>query len=400
MAPHKSSTEAWKYVKKEGLYVTCMLCGHKFCGSLTWVVDHLLGVSNGSGGGVEACKGISDEQKVAVQQDYEKSKAEGGKKEAKRQRIQREIDVSSSPEIASHTSKFGGSSSTPATNTIGGSGTATLNTFWKPVDKQKVDDSLAEMFYACSIPFNVARSPYFKNAIKKVADFGKGYVPPGSEALRTTLLKKTKDRVSNRLADIKKSWELTGCTILSDGWSDSCHRPLINVLVYCPQGVYFLKAVDAMNEVKTSEYIFSILDEAIQEVGEKNVVQVVTDNASNCVGAGKLIMEKYRTIYWTPCAAHCLDLLLHDLAKFPWVNETIRRAKTVANFIINHRLTLSLYRKNASRELLRPCDTRFATFYITLKRVVEEKTSIRSVFCTAEWERSHLSKESKGKHVE
>ena len=79
------------------------------------------------------------------------------------------------------------------------------------------------MFYACSIPFNVARSPYFKNEIKKVADFGKGYVPPRSEALRTTLLNKTKERVPNRLADIKNSWEITGCTILSDGWSDSCH---------------------------------------------------------------------------------------------------------------------------------------------------------------------------------
>ena len=72
MAPHKSSAEAWKYVKKEGLHVTCLLCGHKFCGSLTRVVDHLLGVSNGSGGGVEGCKAISDEQKVVVQQDYDK----------------------------------------------------------------------------------------------------------------------------------------------------------------------------------------------------------------------------------------------------------------------------------------------------------------------------------------
>ena len=84
MAPHKSSAEAWKYVKREGLYVTCMLCGHKFCGSLTRVVDHLLGVSNGSGGGVETCKGISDEQKVAVQQDmtYQKQKeVKGSKKE-------------------------------------------------------------------------------------------------------------------------------------------------------------------------------------------------------------------------------------------------------------------------------------------------------------------------------
>ena len=110
---------------------------------------------------------------------------------------------------------------------------------------------------------------------------------------------------------------------MNDGWSDLCHRPLINVLVYCPQGVLFLKAVNAMDRVKTSEFIFGILDEAIQEVGVENVVHVVTDNASNCVGAGTLIMEKYGQIYWTPCAAHCLDLMLHDLAKFPWVNETI-----------------------------------------------------------------------------
>jgi hypothetical protein len=109
-----------------------------------------------------------------------------------------------------------------------------------------------------------------------------------------------------------------------------------------PSRVYFLKAVNAMDEVKTAKFIFGILDEAIQEVGEKNVVQVIIDSASNCVGARKMIMEKYKSIYWTPRATHCLDLLLHDLANFPWVNETIRRGKTIANFIINHRLNLSI----------------------------------------------------------
>ena len=101
------------------------------------------------------------------------------------------------------------------------------------------------------------------------------------------------------------------------------------------------------------------------------MVQVITDSASICVGAGKMVMEKFRKIYWTPCAVHCLDLLLHDLAKFPW--------KQISHVIFNHHLTLSLYRKQASRELLRPYETRFATYYITLKRVVEEKESIRSV---------------------
>jgi hypothetical protein len=109
------------------------------------------------------------------------------------------------------------------------------------VEKQQVDDAIVEFFYACAIPFNVARNPYFKNALKKAVVFGKGYAPPGSEALRTTLLKKTKDRVTERLANVKQSWKYTGCTIMSDGWSDLCHQPLINVLVHCPQGAFFLR---------------------------------------------------------------------------------------------------------------------------------------------------------------
>jgi len=49
----------------------------------------------------------------------------------------------------------------------------------------------------------VVSIPYFKNVLKNAIDFGKGYVPPGFEALRTTLLKKTKDIVTNKLAHIK-----------------------------------------------------------------------------------------------------------------------------------------------------------------------------------------------------
>eukprot|EP01018_Ginkgo_biloba_P003978 Gb_35316 [translate_table: standard] len=155
-----------------------------------------------------------------------------------------------------------------------------------------------------------------------------------------------------------------------------------------------------MDHTKTSEFIFKILEEAVLEVGEENVVQIVTDSASNCVGAGKMIMERFKTIYWTPCAAHCMDLLLHDLGKLPWVNEAIQRGKLITNFIVNHRITLRIYRKNATRELLRPCDTRFATYYIILNRVVEEKASLRLTVCGNEWEKSPLSKTSKAKLVE
>jgi hypothetical protein len=84
MAP-KSSAEAWKYVKREGADYICHLCGKIFSGTLTRVVDHLLSIFSGNRGGVEGCPAIYDEQKDAVQQDYDKSKADKGRKEMKRQ---------------------------------------------------------------------------------------------------------------------------------------------------------------------------------------------------------------------------------------------------------------------------------------------------------------------------
>eukprot|EP01018_Ginkgo_biloba_P036360 Gb_12971 [translate_table: standard] len=178
------------------------------------------------------------------------------------------------------------------------------------------------------------------------------------------------------------------------------HKTLINISVYSPQGILFVKVVNAMDHTKTSEFIFKILEEAVLEVGEKNLVQIVTDSSSNYVGAGKMIMARFKTIYWTPCAAHCMDLLLHDLGKLPWVNEVIQRGKLIVNFIVNHRITLNIYRKHATRELLRPCDIRFATYYITLNRVLEEKASLRLIVCSNEWEKSPPSKTCKGKLVE
>eukprot|EP01018_Ginkgo_biloba_P003366 Gb_02330 [translate_table: standard] len=111
-------------------------------------------------------------------------------------------------------------------------------------------------------------------------------------------------------------------------------------------------------------------------------------------------MDRLKIIYWTPCATHFLDLLLHDLGKLPWMNEAIRRGKIIPNFIVNHCVTLSIYRKHVMKEFLRHFDTRFATYYIMLKSVVEEKASLRLIMCSNEWDKSPLSKTSIGKLVE
>ena len=41
---------------------------------------------------------------------------------------------------------------------------------------------------------------------------------------------------------------------------------------------------------------------------------------------GKLQMKKYN-LYWTPCAAHCIDLMFEDIGKRTIVLELITNAR-------------------------------------------------------------------------
>lgn len=77
---------------------------------------------------------------------------------------------------------------------------------------------------------------------------------------------------------------------MSDGWRDSVvQKGIINFLVNSPKGSVFLKSVDVSEVVKDANLLFNMLDQVVDEVGESNIVQVVTDNASNYIKAGMFI---------------------------------------------------------------------------------------------------------------
>jgi hypothetical protein len=129
----------------------------------------------------------------------------------------------------------------------------------------------------------------------------------------------------------------------------------------------FLKSVDASAHVKDAGLLCDLLDGLIQEVGPQHVVQVITDNAANYVAAGRMLMSKYPTLFWTPCAAHCIDLMLEDMGKLDWIKETIDFARSITKFIYNHASVLSMMRQfTGDKELVRPAITRFATSFISL----------------------------------
>jgi len=101
---------------------------------------------------------------------------------------------------------------------------------------------------------------------------------------------------------------------MCDGWTDGRGRSLTNFLVNRPSGTVFLKSIDTNDVIKMgTKYV--LLDSLVDEIGEVHVVQVVRDGASNLVAAGTMLMEKRTKLFWFPCAAHCLDLVLEDIGE-------------------------------------------------------------------------------------
>jgi hypothetical protein len=165
--------------------------------------------------------------------------------------------------------------------------------------------------------------------------------------------------VTNSLAPLRDGMKKTGCSITGDGWSSVNNRPLQNLLVCSGGESMFLKAVDMTGKIKDAANIAAVFNTAIEELGPKNVVAVITDSAANCKAAGELIHLDNPNITWLPCAAHCLDLALEDIGKLEWVSSSIAQCRQAVKFITTHHMPLAIYRKHSEAtekklQLLKP----------------------------------------------
>ena len=181
----------------------------------------------------------------------------------------------------------------------------------------------------------------------------------------------------------REKWKTYGCTIMSDGWTGPTKLSIINFMVYSKGSTIFLKSVDASNNIKDNKYIYGLLKDVIKEVGKQNVVQIVTDNGSAFVKAGKLLMKKYN-LYWTPCAAHCIDLMFEDIGKRTSVADMITKAQKITNFIYNHNWLLAQMQKVCGGDIVRLGATRFATNYITLDNLLKKKVNLKKMLISDE----------------
>ena len=204
-------------------------------------------------------------------------------------------------------------------------------------DKTPEQKALEAIFNFCvysGLDFNIVRSPYFQAMIDAIALCGLGYTCPSPEALKGRILAEAVQEEKDNIAELRTSWAKTGCTIMSHRWTDSEDRTILDILVYCPRGIAFLKSVDASDQVKSASLLFELFESIVLEVGVEHVVQFVSDNASSIfAAAGKLLMDKYPNLFWTLCVADYLDLMLGNIGKIEWVKVILDEAKSITKYM-------------------------------------------------------------------
>ncbi|XP_019185978.1 PREDICTED: uncharacterized protein LOC109180724 [Ipomoea nil] len=150
---------------------------------------------------------------------------------------------------------------------------------------------------------------------------------------------------------------------MTNAWTDTKRRSVMNLCVNSTLGTVFLTSKECSLDSHTSEYIYEFVEHGIEQVGVENVVQVVTDNASN---------NMYKKV---------LD-----------------QAKALTIFIYAHHKTLAMIRTFTNkRDIVRPDVTRFASSFLTLQSLAEKKIELRAMFSSNEREACKFSKIAKGK---
>jgi flavoprotein len=153
---------------------------------------------------------------------------------------------------------------------------------------------------------------------------------------------------------------------------------------------------------KTTDKVFEMLDVIVERIMEENIVKVVTDNAANSKATGQLLMEKQKSLFWTPCDAPCIGLILKDFEKKLEVHQVIiAKGRRITSYVYSRTILISMLRHfTKGRDLIRHAATRFATAYLTLRCLNDHKMQLMTMFTSKQWSSCRFARIEEGKQIQ
>jgi hypothetical protein len=235
---------------------------------------------------------------------------------------------------------------------------------------------ISRFFFDANVPFASIENPHLTRAITLA--WGKSFKLMNRRQLGNEYLDNVaKVSTQEATAQFHAASSSRGFTLASDGWSTRNNFGFVNYILVT-KGLSLHHKTTWELPSKKAHDIASDAKVVIEEIGPSNVVQVCMDGAN--MAAMELLERDYPHIIYTWCAAHSLDLLLEDMCKHEELGLPIKMARSLIGFIMNHRSLLQEFLISSKDVLLcRPGATRFATNYIAITRLLEQRQSVLHV---------------------
>ncbi|KAI3990265.1 hypothetical protein MKX01_037604 [Papaver californicum] len=278
----------------------------------------------------------------------------------------------------------------------------------KAKNEEAEDDSsrqtkrcIGRFFFENGINFSAANSPSFEKMIHALGGGGStAYKVPNCDDLKGCILEEELKAMREHVLEVVCSWGSTGCSILLDGWTDEKGRDLINFVVDSPRGPIFMKSADFSDSIGDVDAMVSLLSGVIEEIGVQNVVQIVTYTTGSMEAVGKQMTEKYKSIFWTVCASHCIGLMLEKIGMLGTETGVLSKAKAITKFIYSHETVLTLMRIHTRGfDLVSSSRIRSMVPFIILERIESQKKNLKKMFISPEWKNSTLALTADGRMV-
>lgn len=154
-------------------------------------------------------------------------------------------------------------------------------------NQSELEQLLARAFFSAGIAFNVIENEDFCAFINKASP---SFKIPSRYELSNTILNSEYKLINDEVQDILEKREFVSIT--TDGWSNIHRSSIINYMVTTPKPIFY-KSVPTKEERHTAQNIAAGIKQTIEEIGEKKVVAVVTDNAANMKAAWAILKQEY-----------------------------------------------------------------------------------------------------------
>lgn len=110
------------------------------------------------------------------------------------------------------------------------------------------------------------------------------------------------------------------------------------------------------------------------------------DSSFSYTGIANHILQNYGTIFVSPCASQCLNLILEEFSKVDWVNKCISQAQTISKLIYNSVSILDLMKKfTGGQELIKTGVTKPVSNFLSLQSMLKQRSRLKQMLNSPEF---------------